>query len=243
MDIMTDAQPDEKVNLQINKMFDLAEKPIMEYISYALKSDPREIFQFPEDLNLKTDELILMPLEEVGNYLCFKLEVVTYDYENTIPAELLENKDIKGSLKFLDHSVQEVYNAITAKSLSEAGLTKSFAASFHFEFDENDVSFKPIYVYHTRRQVNIFEKCKKELQDFYEAHQQNNTWEDVDEKVQTQWNSHYGQIISALENMHYDEATADKKEEEMKEYLKNSHKLAVVFREADKSEFTNIILK
>jgi hypothetical protein len=233
---MTDSTSEEhKSKYEINKMFDLAEKVIMEYFCYYLDLPPNQIFKDHDIVNMATEELILHPLEEYNKdkYLCFKLEMVPHDYQSVIPTELKNNQYVLDSIDFLKHAVNEVFSAILHHNLTKEASQAALSASFHVELDKDSNTFAPVYVYAARRQSEILNYCKDNLEKFYAEHQSNNTWETLEDVVKSQWNAQYGQVVSILENIHYDKNTADEKEKEINEQLKTSNRIGIVFRETE----------
>ncbi len=135
MESLTD---DEKRQLEINKMFDISEKIVMEYICKLLEKKPNEIFKDSEVLNLSKEDLILFPSTEYDSnkYLSLGLEIVSHDHITVIPEQLKNNTYITESINFIAHSVYEVFRSIINYNLTEEGTKIAFEKSIHFELDE-----------------------------------------------------------------------------------------------------------
>ncbi len=221
---------EQKSNYEINKMFNIAEKVAMEYICYYLNDTPKKIFK-EDSPNIIVEELVLYPLEEYPDkgFLHFGLEIVPHDYISKVPAELLENAYVQDSISFLNHSVSEVLQAIMHSSLSEEGVQKALDASFHLELDRETLTFKPVYVYETRRHLEVLNFCKEDLQKFYNDQHDKGAWEALQENIKLDWQDHYNTIQAMIDDIYYDEEEADKKEAEVNARIQTADRIGIIF--------------
>ena len=69
-------QHDDKVRQQKMQIFNIAEKPIMEYISSFLEETPNTVFN--SDIPTESDPLILLPIDDYKKdvYLKFTLKTI-----------------------------------------------------------------------------------------------------------------------------------------------------------------------
>lgn len=223
---------EEKQKMEINKMFDLGEKVLMDYMCYYLKALPSELFNNIE--NLIHDELVLHPIDEYkpNTFLHFKLEIVPHDFCSTIPEQLKSNAFIVDALRFLNHAVQEVFIAIQHHNLKDEMAQVVLTSSIHFEFDAQRCSFKPVYIFPNRRQTHILSNCLDSLTRFYKESVDNGSWDTITEDVKKEWEANRSKTSELLESMQYNAEQADKKEEEANEGLETAYRIGVVFRES-----------
>lgn len=226
---------EDKSKYEINKMFDLAEKVLMEYFCYYLDKKPNELFKNCDVVDMKTEELILYPIDEYkkDKYLSFKLELVQKDFVNNIPDTLKANSYILDTLDFFKYSINEVFNAIVHHSILEDASKLVLNSSFHLEFEPVTNTFKPVYIYPIRRQSEILAFCKHNLEKFYSEHNSNSTWDDLDDSVKLQWQEQYSNTIRILENLYFDANIAKKEEDRINAELENHSRIGIIFNETD----------
>ena len=231
----TEISEEEKNKYEVNKMFNLAEKVILEYFCYFLGKTPEELFEL-DIVNMSSEEFILYPIKEYKNdkYLSFRLEMVTHDYKTSIPEELLNISIIKETLKFIDFAIHEVFGAIIHNFKNDM-LQSVLDASFHFELDMENFTYRPVYVYPQRRKKIILEGCKKNLDNFCLEQNTNSKWEDLDENIKNNIAHQYEQITKLLEEINYDEDEANKMEEKYNEMIKKFSRIGIIFKEHPES--------
>jgi len=217
-------------------MFDVAEKPLMEYICYYLNDKPSNIFLEDIKEHFETKELILHNIEEFENkILYFKLEVVPHDFYSDEMLEYRDNFYVKESVKFFNHSVREVYNSIVDFNLSEDAKKRMYEASIHFEFDFDTMTFCPKYVYSVRRNLLKIQEYIKSMIVFRDNHKNNNTWKSMDKEEKKRWKDTYNELSEVVKNINYNEDEANCKEKEVNELLETTNKLAIVLTIKDAS--------
>ncbi len=228
--IMSD---EEKRNYEFNKIFDLAEKPVIEYFCYLLQKDPIEFSEIYGSGDFITDEIVLSPFEEYksGVYLCFKLGVVEHDYKCTLSDKLRNNLIIIDVIKFLEHAVREVSSTFSVCSEKTANLMREM--SVYLELDYENLSFKPVYVYPPRNQVCALMKLKEELITFFTTHREKNSWNNLSEEVKTNWHEYIQKVDNMLNSTHYDEEIASEEEKKHNLKLSNLKRIGIIFTERD----------
>ena len=225
---------EEKRKIEISKMFNLSEKILMNYICYYMEKQPFEIFKDNEIYNkINTEELFIYPIEEykVDTYLSFKLCIVPHNYVSKIPSEILTSENGKTALSFIIHSVYEVFDAIIKNGINLEYIQEVNDNSFHLEFDENTLTFLPVYIYPVRRNKFIMQDCKDKLENFYNENKNNGSWENFPQQVRSDWTNQYSQVVNYLENLFVPDKIADKKELEKNTELKKYKKIGIMFKE------------
>jgi hypothetical protein len=149
------------------KLFDVSEKIILQYISDFLAKPSDELFINNNTDSLVTEPLIYKPLPETDNkYIYLGLEIVPPGYIcNLYPAsskderisKLFNLEIIQEGIKFLNYSICEVFKAITMASLTD----KNALEGYHIEYDPESGTFLFMYIDPTRRKIlesiNIYE--------------------------------------------------------------------------------------
>ena len=118
----TKEQKEAKLKQQTTQIFNIAEKPVMEFITAFLREDPAVIFK--DDIPAESDPLILLPINEYKKniYLKFTLKPIT----NKMASEgdriknindIIEYEHIKESIGFLLYCVKSVYPSIVASNM------------------------------------------------------------------------------------------------------------------------------
>lgn len=139
-------QQNEKLKQQTTQIFNIAEKPIMEYITMFLEETSDTTFTV--DIPNKLDPLILLPMDDYKKniYLRFTLKPIQKTQEcdktrvQTIN-NIIEYKNVKEAIGFLQYCIQSVYPAIIASSM----VNNKPMINTSLELNENEWSFNPIF--------------------------------------------------------------------------------------------------
>lgn len=146
---------------KVNKMFDMAEKPIMEYISNFLDIDPKDLFKDPIPEFYKS--IVLHPIKEYNKdkYLQITLKVMPYDYDITkvVSKDLLNQDIIKKSIGFLVYCINSVYVSVVMANMKDRNLI----INTELKFDDKTLGFVPVYAHELTVKHSIAEKKMNEL--------------------------------------------------------------------------------
>lgn len=209
-----------------NQLFDLSEKVIYDYLCYYLDVTPEELFG--EDL--KIDQIPILEMD-YKNSVKMYLDIVPHDYLPDVPVVLITNSDdfFTSCLDAFKYSVDQVFNTIVHHSLTEKGAQKMLMSSFHLEFDPDNYTFKPIYVYPNKRQRTKLQESKESLERFYNDNVESGRWVSLDEDVKQAWSAKYEQINVFLEQIPCDNETASETEKEVNLTLHNKKRIGIIF--------------
>ncbi len=215
---------EQKREFEINKMFDLSEKVLMEYVCYYMDKRPEELFEQSID-KITSGEFVIQSLEDgKKETLHFSLEMVPANFENKIPKELLDNPFIRDIIKFIEHSIKEVFNSIVLNIKKEC-VAEFMNRSFHLELDPVSLSFKPIYVYPVKRQLKIAIGGEAQIKQFYESNKHL-----LNTDAENQLNKKIRELRYVIDKNKFDENEAEKKEKEINDYIKDIYRIGIIFK-------------
>lgn len=135
----------DKLQQQTHQIFNIAEKPIMEFISVFLEENPSIIFK--EEIPNTSDPLILLPIKEYKKniYLKFTLKTCypndTLDDSHRIANinDIVTHEYIKESIGFLLYCIKSVYPSIIASSM----INNKPMINVDLELNEDNWTFYP----------------------------------------------------------------------------------------------------
>lgn len=197
-------------NLVANKMFDLAEKCVMEYMLDALKSTPEALFTNTDVLSNKTVPLILKPIETYSkNLISLTIKIVPFDYECNIPADLLNHDEINNMIGFIYHSISTVYNSVLSNNIKDESQQLLINTSTHLEMDDGALSMYPIYIYPVRRKELMFLQLRDEIEKTLSQLEAKNESDDVNKMIKEVYEQ-YDQLVVLIREINYNKEVADK---------------------------------
>lgn len=133
----------EKAKIQTNMMFDMTEKPLMEYIS-AFLEEPSDVI-FKESLPNFVNPIIMKPVKDYKKkkYLKFSLRTVMAEekYDKPDIKELMKYEPVRETIGFIFYSLKMCYASIVASSM----INNKPLISTVMEIDEQNWSFQPVY--------------------------------------------------------------------------------------------------
>jgi hypothetical protein len=140
-------QQDDKVRQQTMQIFNIAEKPIMEYISSFLEETPNTVFN--SDIPTESDPLILLPIDDYKKdvYLKFTLKTI---YPQQVKQtkqrakfieDVIEYKNVKEAIGFLVFCVKSVLPSIIASSM----INNKPIINTDLVLNESNWSFDPVF--------------------------------------------------------------------------------------------------
>lgn len=231
---LTDEQKQHLQRIEMNRMFDLAEKPIMEYICMHLKMTPKVLFKTFEVMGSKSNPLIMNPIPEYNDkYLAFSLEIVPYDYKLIIPDALKEIESINYTLGFIYHSVTTVYDSILNSNINDDVTELFINSSFHLEMDDDSISMFPVYIFPARREFLMLTQIKTEIEKLIDELPKEGVVKlspGLTLEIQKVHEKH-NIITTRLNAINYDNDLAAKQEHDINESFKTNNRLGIVFNE------------
>jgi hypothetical protein len=131
---------DEKTNKkkrEADQLFNMAEKPVMEFISSFLE-EPINIL-FKDDLPEYVEPLILLPLAEYKKNICLKFTLQSIprgesrQSQKTFIDSIIHHPKVKEGVGFLLYGVKEVYRTLTTTMINNKLLVNT-----EMDLDENN---------------------------------------------------------------------------------------------------------
>lgn len=233
---MTDVSEEIKQKMEANKMFDIAEKPVMEYMCYFYKKTPDLLFNDYE--NVVSDKLILLPLEEKSDFIGLSIELVDKDYMSNIPQDIKENEVIRSSIGFLYNAVACVSNALSMSNIKDEFKEEVEQNFLHFAFDDNDFSFHPVHIFWKRRKSimtqDLISKISHKL-----ASLEENLEEEECKKMYDELKEFYEINKKNMELFQHSEEEAREVEKEKLEEYKNMNKLGIKYEKLKFNELND----
>ena len=161
---------------EIHQMFNIAEKPVMEFISEFLEEPP--IVLFKDDIPEIALPLILKPINEYNENVCIKFELVITDgldcelNKNRINKvnEMLVYNEIKESIGFLLFCLNHVFVAIKSSGMIsnskllniDLGLNPE-TWGFHGEYKHDLTIKKEFYEMNIKKLENADAESEKKI--------------------------------------------------------------------------------
>ena len=130
---------------QMNQIFNIAEAPLMSFISEFLGENPGKIFH--DEVHGFHEPLILMPLDDYKKDICLKFTIKNITDADDTPERtenirsLLKHEKVREGIGFLFYSIKSVYAAI----LSKAMVDNKSMLKIKMALDEDNWVFYPKY--------------------------------------------------------------------------------------------------
>jgi hypothetical protein len=212
-----------------NRMFDLAEKCVMEYMCAHYKISPEMLFVDPSALSGKTIPLLINPIKTYSdNIISLTIDIVPYGYVSNIPAVLKENETIVNMIGFIYHSINTVFNTIINTNIKESFTDEVFNASVHLEMDDNAIAMYPIYIFPERRRKLVFLQIRDDIDNTMNKLKASS----IDNSIKiTDFTKQYEQLTADINDIKYDIECADKVEMQVNEDLKKNNRIGIIFKE------------
>jgi hypothetical protein len=193
---------EEKIKQQTRQIFNISEKPILEYITDFLEEPASVIFK--EDMPKESDPLILLPIPEYkeGVYLKFTLKTIDATDADNIDShritsinDIIHYKHVKESIGFLVYCIKSAYPSIIASSM----INNKPMVHIDLELNESNWTFCPKF----RHELTI---KKKFLEDALSKiiYMKQQTDEPIPNEMAAEINKEYNNIIPALTQVNTD---------------------------------------
>ena len=156
---MSQSTKEQKLQQQTQQIFNIAEKPIMEYIATFLEELPATIFH--DNIPEESDPLILLPIDEYKKDLYLKFTLKVVDSENneseinriTDINDIIHYKNVKESIGFLVYCVKSVLPSIIASNM----INNKPMIHIDLDLNENNWSFNPVFKHELTIQKNFYD--------------------------------------------------------------------------------------
>ena len=193
---MAETAKKEKMRQEMNQIFNLVEKPIMEYIANFLDETPSVIFS--ETIPEKCDPLILLPIDEYKKniYLKFTLQNVNVSENNNKRIQdindIIKHEKVKESIGFLLYSIKSAYPSILASSM----INNKPMVHVDLELDETNWTFRPIFKHELTIKKAFLENSLKKI-----MYIKNQKEEPIAKEMMVDVNNELQNIIKSLEEV------------------------------------------
>lgn len=217
---------EERLKLQkseSDRMFNFAEKWVMEYMCVLTNSTMDDLFTMP---TVETPQPVYTaPIKEIDDArIEFTLDIVDHDYKLDIPENLLNDARVTHVLGFIYHSIKEVFNAVVNNSIKNDSAKLIYDSSFHLEINDDSLTFFPIYLYPQRRREIMLTQMRDEI---FNVLKQENVQNELEEKVIKEMNLKYSQICELIDKIEYDSNEADTQEVSKNAELQKCKRLGI----------------
>jgi len=214
----------EQIKLQkseSDRMFNFAEKWIMEYMCYLTDSKLNDLFITPD---VDTPQPVYTaPIKELDSArIEFSLDIVEHDYKLAIPANIVDDARINHVLGFIYHSIKEVFNAIVNNSIRSESVKLIYDNSFHLEINDDNLTFFPIYIYPQRRKEIMLTQMRGEISKIL-----NGDTSQIEQNIHTDMITKHTQICKLIDEISYDSTEADRMEVVKNTELQKSKRLGI----------------
>jgi hypothetical protein len=156
----------QKMKKQVNQMFNISEKVIMEYIAKFLDESPNIIFK--DNIPRYSEHLILIPFDEYKNdkYLKFALEVAKKNDTKSKRIEfindIIHHENVKEAVGFLTYVIKCTLPAVVASSM----INNKPMLNISMELDEDTWSFCPTFKNEKFIKRKFYEDSLDRIQEF-----------------------------------------------------------------------------
>ena len=113
----------EERRIQTNRIFNIAEQHVMNFIAQFLDETPNAIFNDP--LPTYVEPLILLPFDEYKKDTCIKFTIKPVNLSKETPVStinidnIIMHKKVKEGIGFLWYCIKEVFTSIVASSIGK----------------------------------------------------------------------------------------------------------------------------
>lgn len=230
-----------------DRMFDLTEKYIMQYVADQFKLTPEEIFMNTVGLSNIEKPLILNPITAYSDkILVLYVDIVPYDYKCDIPEELLKEEVIISMIGFIYHSMINVYNALLSSNIKKEIIPLFIEKSTNLEMDDDALTFYSTYLFPKHRQMLILEKMKTEMETVIldMINELKNNMELTEKESETmftkinEFTTQLSELKTQIENIHYDDASVIKIEDEVNASFEKNQRIGIIYKEYTKEEIS-----
>lgn len=162
----TEIQKKEEDVAKTNQMFNIAERPVMEFISKFLDEPINVIFN--DELPTYVQQLTLLPIKEYKEDVCLKFTIKPIvnnlsdndkKMSNDIIDKIIKNGKVKEGIGFIWYCIKEVFKSLVLSSM----INKASMENITIELNENNWEFYPKYSHDITQRKNYYENILSEL--------------------------------------------------------------------------------
>ncbi len=147
-----------------DRMFDIAESIVMQYMSYYLDVPVNDLFIDKSNIDRKIP-LCIKPIEKYSDKnIAFSLQLVPHDYKLDIPDELKEAEEFKKVIGFIYYSVMVVFNSLLKINIKYEKMHMMAHESFNMELDDEAFAFYPVYMFPPKRMHGMLLQMKESIE-------------------------------------------------------------------------------
>lgn len=151
-------QKEQKIKEHAHRVFNILEKPMMEFIANYLEAPEEKVFV--DKIPPISEPIILNPVDEKEEYLHLIWNCDSHDTTTNLK-EYVHHSSVKQSIGFLLQSAEMVYGSLIARGLQDE--YRKQLQNFVLSFDENTLSFKLMFQSEQERKIIILNKYASEL--------------------------------------------------------------------------------
>ena len=189
----------EKLRQQTQQIFNIVEKPIMEYISSFLEESPSVIFK--DEVPKESDPLILLPLDEYkkDKYLKFTLKIINPN--DLIPQRIddinniIHYEHVKESMGFLLYCIKSAYPSIIASSM----INNKPMVHTHLALNESNWTFYPVFSHELSIKKKFLEDSLSKI-----LYMKQQTEQPLPPEMLDEVNKEYNNVITTLNQVQRD---------------------------------------
>jgi len=222
---------DQKIQQQTKQIFDLAENPIMEFISKFL-DEPHSLI-FKEETTAISEPLILLPIEEYkkDKYIRFNLKVIKNsekkDYEKRLEYlnDIVQYQGIKEALGFVLYCIKTVLPSVVASSM----INNKPLLNVNLELDEVDWVFQPVHINDAMTKKKFFEESMEKI-NYIKSQKQ-----DIPDEMVKEMDTEYKNMINELNKLNITQDMIDT-DKNLTDAYTDGYVIAIVVDEITKDQ-------
>jgi len=159
----TPQQIREEHKLKTNQIFNIAERPVMEFIARFLDETSNVLFS--DDLPTYVEPLILLPFDGYKDDICIKFTIKPIILTDDQPIRalaidnIIEHKRVKEGIGFLWYCIKEVYSAIVSSTM----INNKPMDNITINLNETNWTFYPKYSHELTTKKSFLEDALGKL--------------------------------------------------------------------------------
>jgi hypothetical protein len=157
------AQSNDEQRKKTNQIFNIAERPVMDFITKFLEDTSNVIFK--DEIPTYTEPLILLPINEYKAGVCIKFTIKPINLSDEQPEQsltidsVINHAKVKEGIGFLWYCIKEVYTAVVATAM----INNKPLTNTTMNLNEDNWTFYPKYVSEITSKKNFLESTLGKL--------------------------------------------------------------------------------